>query len=235
MKKLIIFSVIFSAFLVGCSNFNDIETVGINNSNNSESNVLRTQFKNALENNAVSFSRSASSVTECNSEVLEVAEDTSTSDFLLENELISSVAAAYISKVENIINDESLSVEDTISNIEEIENDAKSALSKEEYEGFINFSEMSIAAIDYYTENDEAARSIGSWLRKKAKNICCAAISDAIGSFIGWKIGSTIGGITLPVIGYILGGVVGAVSVGVASTVADWKAGGISIKVSWSK
>lgn len=223
MKKLIIFSVIFSAFLVGCSNFNDIETVGINNSNNSKSNVLRTQFKKALENNAVSFSRSASSVTECNSEVL------------LENELISSVAAAYISKVENIINDESLSVEDTISNIEEIENDAKSALSEEEYEGFINFSEMSIAAIDYYTENDEAARSIGSWFRKKAKNICCAAISGAIGAFIGWKIGSTIGGITLPVIGYIPGGVVGAVSVGVSSAVAGWKAGGISIKVSWSK
>ena len=116
-----------------------------------------------------------------------------------------------------------------------LKNDAKSALSEEEYEGFINFSEMSIAAIDYYTENDEAARSIGSWFRKKAKNICCAAISDAIGAFIAWKIGSTIGGITLPVIGYIPGGVVGAVSVGVSSAVAGWKAGGISIKVSWSK
>jgi len=43
MKKLIIFSVIFSAFLVGCSNFNDIETVGINNSNNSE--IFHCQFR----------------------------------------------------------------------------------------------------------------------------------------------------------------------------------------------
>lgn len=60
-------------------------------------------------------------------------------------------------------------------------------------------------------------------------------INNSIGAFIGWKIGSTIGGITLPVIGYIPGGVVGAVSVGVSSAVAGWKAGGISIKVSWSK
>jgi len=233
MKKVIIFFTILSGLFFGCSNISETDI-----SNNeriftegNNSNKLRNQFKTALENEIVSSSRNCASIdSEENSIIFELPNDTTATEFLIENGIVSDKSEKYFYEVESVINNESLSTEDIISNIENIEMSAISDLTAEEYKIFLNFSEMSIAVLDYYSEDNEANRSIKSWFKKNRKKIKCAVISGALGACVGAFVGSLTGGITLPVVGTIPGGVVGAVSVGATSAIAGWNSEKITIK-----
>lgn len=64
---------------------------------------------------------------------MELDDDISSAEFLLEQDLVSEATTYYISLVENVIDDETLSVEESISSIEKIEMQAKTCLTTEAY------------------------------------------------------------------------------------------------------
>lgn len=136
MKKFIIFATVMSILFSGCSNLTEDRTTSSNgySSEATEARSLRSQFKSALESNGKSPARGITSQNEEeNSEFLELDDDISSAEFLLEQDLVSEATAYYISLVENVIDDESLSVEESILNIEKIEMQAKSCLTTEAY------------------------------------------------------------------------------------------------------
>lgn len=180
MKKVIIFFAILSGLFFGCSNISetDISNSESTSIESNNSNKLRNQFKTALENEIVSSSRNCAAVdSEENSIIFELPNDTTATEFLIENGIISNKSEKYFYEVESVINNDSLSAEDIISNIENIEMSAISDLTSEEYKIFLNFSEMSIAVLDCYSEDNETNRSIKSWFKKNRKKIKCAVIS----------------------------------------------------------
>ena len=233
MKKFIIFAAAMAVLFSGCSNLTEERTASSNgfSSETTEARSLRSQFKSALESNGKSPARGITSQNEEeNSEFLELDDDISSAEFLLEQDLVSEATAYYISLVENVIDDESLSVEESILNIEKIEMQAKSCLTTEEYEVFLNYAEMANAAMDYYSEDISAQRGILSWaksrinslktsIKENKKKIRKAVISGALGGVVGW----------------VLGGGAGAVSAGVSSAYAAWNSDKISIQISRNK
>lgn len=233
MKKFCIFLTILSGLLFGCSDL--LETTNLKNESfsieNENSNKLRNEFRIALENKNVSRSRNSSLLdTDEASLVFELPSDTTATGFLIENNIISDKSEKYFYEVETVINSDTLSIEEIISNIESIEKIAYSDLTSEEYNVFLNFSEMSIAVLEYYSDVNGTERSLKSWFKKNCKKIKCAAISGALGACVGAAVGSLTGGITIPGVGTIPGGVVGAVSIGVSSAIAGWTSESISIR-----
>lgn len=223
MKKFIIFAAAMAVLFSGCSNLTEERTASSNgfSSETTEARSLRSQFKSALEANGKSSARGIISQNEEeNSEFLELDDDMSSAEFLLEQGLVSETTAYYISLVENVIDDETLSVEESIFNIEKIELQAKNCLTAEEYGCFLNYAEMANAAMDYYSGDIGAQRGLGSWIRKKAKNIRNAAISGALGAVVGF---------------WTSGNLIGALSVGASSAFAGWNSAKISLKFSWNK
>lgn len=234
MKKFIIFAAAMAVLFSGCSNLTEERTASSNgfSSETTEARSLRSQFKSALEANGKSSAREIISQNEEeNSEFLELDDDMSSAEFLLEQGLVSETTAYYITLVENVIDDESLSVEESILNIEKIEMQAKNCLTTEEYETFLNYAEMANAVMDYYSDDTEAQRGIGAWVSGKIKGglkkvkdnkekIRKAVISGALGAVVGFVSRA---------------GWIGAFSMGASSAYAAWNSEKISIQLSWTK
>ncbi len=202
MKKVIV-CLMLTCVLFSCSNIsNELETIKSSSSSYfSEQDSLRTKFRNQLELE-MNKTDSRSFIEDSNSNVtLIITDEKSSADFLLKNNFISISVAEYINKVESILYDDMLNIDETFEKILNVENEAKIKLSINDYQSLCNYTEMSMAALDYFTNEYFSTRSFISWLKSNSKKILCAVVSGAVGAVVGGVIGTTTGTVTIPIIG----------------------------------
>lgn len=225
MKRIIFMCMVLSALFLSCKNEFETNQIEISYENTS----LRNNFRKGLENSNSDLSRSINEDSE-NSVEYKFPEGITPAEFLLENNLISQNTAKYIQSVESIIIDKTLTIEDTVLQIEQIELDAKSVLKEDEYTAFLNFSEMSIASLDYYSNLESTDRGLFSWLKEKSNNICNAVVSGALGAVVGGILYASASAVVIWPGITVAGFVFGAVTVGASSAWAGFLSGDYILK-----
>ena len=137
-------------------------------------------------------------------------------DFLNEYVIDNKVFYRHYKNLIAILENESLSIEDTNLNLRRYI-ESVSDLDDKRFQQ-LQLCEIAMeTTLIYFSENiNDAARGLGSWLSKKKNNLINGAISAACGAIVGAAIGG-FAGTTIPVIGFVPGVIVGACVYGAAS------------------
>ncbi len=153
-------------------------------------------------------------------------------DSLLENELISSESAEYISEIENLLNNPLDSLEETQDAISKIEIQVLEDKKDNLYD-FFSYAETAKSSLEFWTQNIETLENSNENINSRGviKNlwnqykhrIGMMALSDASGAGTGACIGAYLGIQILGTDGAVIGATVGGTVVGAASSAKAFK------------
>lgn len=140
-------------------------------------------------------------------------EDFASADLLVSNGYVSERAAAYIARIDRVI-DESEDTSELLSRVSAIELEAMQNLEGEEQVSVMAYAESAKATVAYFDNADDDTLSRSAWSRfkKRAKRV---AKKTGIGAAIG-AVSGAIGGASGGPLGIVLGAVNGAVDGAVA-------------------
>ena len=193
-----------SMFFASCSNIESGENEKVMNIPNEKIESYATfgkEVAKALDEALTNTDENGNIIIpETQSQTYTFADDETSAEYLLKNNVISKESAEYISRIENVMNDEEIDVEETIDAITQIEAEAIENLAEKDSDTVLKFAEVSKSALDTITDGGEESRGIFKKLKKAVK----VAVATAIGVVSGAGVGSIPGA----VVGGIVGGVV---------------------------
>ncbi len=151
---------------------------------------------------------------------------------LVEKGTVSDVAAEYIFKIENLLNNPLDTFDEMITAIVSIENEAKQVLVDTDYIEFESYADTAKGSLLFWTENLETidsmnAKEDGRWIikdffNKNKHRIAMSAASDAAGAAAGAAIGAALGS-EIPGVGTALGAAIVGVASGAISSAMGYK------------
>lgn len=201
-----------SMFFASCSNIESGESEKVMNIPNEKIESYATfgkEVAKALDEALTNTDENGNIIIpETQSQTYTFADDETSAEYLLKNNVISKESAEYISRIENVMNDEEIDVEETIDAITQIEAEAIENLAEKDSDTVLKFAEVSKSALDTITDGGEESRGIFKKLKKAVKVAVATAVGATVGAAIGVVSGAGVGSIPGAVVGGIVGGVV---------------------------